>query len=364
MKVKLKRKKPVTNKGDEFFRSVMQSPFAIDVNGRPFYDPERDGITYSLLSTFADCREKARLHLQGWTPTQMWMATNFGGIVHGILERIYVQIREGKIKTIKSLTDGLMVKMFTQQIEVEWKKENPKADAETKQDMEFVLLLAEQTLPWYFQYWYRDFEELKWEALESEFRVPLTVTSLGSQITRTTFIRGKIDGIFRFAKRMKMLRLLETKTRSHIDAGTIADVLPYEWQVNIYLTATKMKTGKNPGGVLYNMIRRPQLRQKKGESLRDFATRISNDINKRPDFYFVRLELAVSADDLAKFQGELHQITGDFLDWWHGRQGHYKESGHCVTRYGTCPMLPICGRNDYTRHYKRETVFRELVEEV
>jgi len=141
-------------------------------------------------------------------------------------------------------------------------------------------------------------------------------------------------------------------------------VLPFEWQVNIYLTATRKLSGQDPGGVVYNLIRRPQLRQKQGESLRDFAKRISNDINKRPDFYFVRVELAVNSDDLASFHKQLEQMVGDFLDWWHGRQGHYKESPHCVTRYGNCPMLPICGRNDYTRHYKRETVFRELVEEV
>ena len=65
---------------------------------KKFYDPKTDGVTFSLLSTFLDCREKARLHLKGWTPTSASMALTFGSIVHKIDEWVRDDIRSGKLK--------------------------------------------------------------------------------------------------------------------------------------------------------------------------------------------------------------------------------------------------------------------------
>ena len=65
-----------------------------------FYDPSRDGVTFSLLSTFLDCREKARLYLQGWTPRSSSMALTFGSIIHKIDEWVRDEIRSGLLRSV------------------------------------------------------------------------------------------------------------------------------------------------------------------------------------------------------------------------------------------------------------------------
>src|SRR6266540_485617 len=309
-----------------------------------FYDPVRDGVTFSLLSTFRDCREKARLYLQGWTARKSWLATTFGGIVHEIFQIVYTAIRKKELTTFP--TDTYITDVVTSVVE-RWRLENPRADAETLQDVEMTMLMCIGVVPMYFRYWFKDFQELQWEALESEFRVPMAVRSFVMRQPMQTFLRGKIDGIFKHKKKSGR-RMLETKTKSRIDAGVIADILPHELQVNIYMKASKMKTGENPTGILYNIIRRPQLRQKQTETLAQFAARLVNDVKARPDFYFIRMEMDVDKDDLDKNDGEITDIITDFLDWWYGRTGHYKNSGHCENKYGTCPMLAICAHGDYT----------------
>ena len=48
--------------------------------------------------------------------------------------------------------------------------------------------------------------------------------------------------------------------------------------------------------------------------------------------------------------------------WWSGKSGHYKNTNHCQNKFGLCPFVGICLRNDKSGYFKRKTVFRELQE--
>lgn len=328
-------------------------------DGVNFYNPETHGVTFSLLTAWKNCREYARLSLQGWTARTSGMAPIFGSIVHAVLHMVYDDIRKKKITTIPT---AVQVKAYIALVILMWRRENPMASPDSLSDMEFTAMLAEGVLPAYFQNWYNDFQALEFDALETEFRIPLEIRSYVTGQMMKTFLRGKIDGAFRFKKSIDIQRLLETKTKSRIDLGTLADMLPMELQVNIYLYATAVLSGATPGGVLYNIIRRPGLRQKKGESLTQLANRVVEDVKARPEFYFVRMELSIDQSDLDKNEKDIISMVAEFLDWHAGRIGHYKNSSQCENKYGTCSMLPICAHGNYSHHYKREKVFGELSE--
>jgi hypothetical protein len=321
-----------------------------------FYDPQRDGVTFSLLSTFLDCREKARFYLQGWTPTSSSMALTFGSIVHKIDEWVRDSIRTGKLKEVPSKQ---YIKNLIHDVEKLWHKDNPRAGKQELEHLELSLLLAEGVMPRYFKYWYKDFSDLQWEKVEGVFKVPYTVKDRKGN-NRETFLRGKIDGSFRMKKGGPWL--FETKTKSRIDEEILSDILPFEMQANIYLSALRRMDKKTPSGLLYNIIRRPGLRQRKNESIKAFADRIEEDVSERPDWYFVRMEMSIDGAEIDQFELGLEDLISDFLSWWSGDSGHYKNTNHCQNKFGLCPFIGICLRNDKTNYFKRKTVFRELQE--
>lgn len=318
-----------------------------------FYDPCRDGVTYSMLQGWLNCRESCRLSLQGWTSKQASFSQTFGGASHWMLQHVYDDVRNKRLKTFPG---PKYVARRLAELEKIWKTENPIATEKQLQDMEFVYGVLSALMPMYFKHWYKDITELKWERVESEFRIPLIVVRNGRSYQ--TFLRGKMDGAFRDRKNRRAL--FETKTKSRMDEGNLVDILPFEMQINTYVSALWHLDGKAPRKVLYNVIRRPGLRQKQSESIGEFIDRITEDIKLRPDWYFVRMEMNIDEAEVERFKLELGDLIGDFLDWWHGHVGHYRNSGYCENKYGTCWALSICSRGDYGAVFKRDKVFREL----
>jgi len=316
-----------------------------------FYDVRRDGITFSVLDTWRECRERSRLGLAGWTERETTFPLIFGTVIHEVLARIYGEVQAG---TRSHPPGPEEVRVLLAQVEAAWEDENPMVTADAIQHLQLTLAIAEALLPQYFAYWAADFS-LAWHRLEREFKLPMSVSGVD------TFLRGKIDGIF--SDRPKdPPRLFETKTKSRFDPDIIGGILPFELQVNIYLLALQRLYGVAPTGVRYNIIRRPQLRQKVTEPVEAFVHRIAMDIADRPDWYFCRLDMDVSPQDLSLAQSEITGLIEDFVKWTAGTVPNYKNSRACENKYGTCPMLAICGRGDTSGFYKRETVFRELGE--
>lgn len=316
---------------------------------KAFYDVERDGLTQGLLQMWKDCRERARLFLQGWSKKEASMGLTYGSILHGVLEKGYKAISGGILKTIPNQKQVLVWIRMTEQ---EWERDNPRADKKAIEFKELACLIAEATIPFYFEYWRKDFKDFRWLALEKGFNLPYALPD-----GRKTLLRGKMDGVYRSPK----LWLFETKTKSRINEGTLLDILPQDFQVLFYYSALHKIYKEIPAGVKYNIVRRIQLEQRKKESLREFAKRCVEDIQKRPEFYFIRYEIALDKQDMEKFEKELANQIWDFYYWLKNPLTcHYKNPGQCETKYGQCNMLSLCAVQRPHLYEKRKTVFREL----
>lgn len=332
----------------------MAKKFKIVDSSPPFYDPFRDGVTYSILASFAECREKTRLSLKGHTSNRSSFSLVFGGITHWLIEQIYLEVQK---KRLTKPPSSPVIRTKLDQLTSIWKTENPFPDPDTIEHFELTMAILEPLMGLYFKHWKADFER-EWTKLEHEFKIPLKINSplLGEV---TVPIRGKMDGAFQVSSK-KRLRLFETKTKSRMDEGNLVDILPFELQINIYMWALRRLEKRRPVGVLYNIIRRPGLRPRKGELFPQFAERIVHDIKARPDWYFVRMEMDVTERELDKFEGELIDLVTDFIHWWKGKSGHWKNSNFCENKYGVCWALGICSRQDFHGTFVRERVFREL----
>ena len=126
-----------------------------------------------------------------------------------------------------------------------------------------------------------------------------------------------------------------------------------------YLYVLRVITGRKPRGVLYNVLRRPQLRQKKDETFSEFIMRVGVDLKERPEHYFHRWEVPVSEDEMDAFERDLAIYVKDFIAWHEGSLSHYKNPRACLQPWA-CEFLPICGAGRREGFYTRERLFQEL----
>lgn len=249
------------------------------------WDLYRDGISYSLLSKFEVCRDRFHTYaVRGLRPAERKEALEFGTIFHKALEL------HAQGNTTSQTTDKLF----------KWAKDK---------DVSLLLCrIAAMMVSHYTAYWKA--EKLKYHSSEQVFRIPHTTRYLKKNIE----LRGRLDETF---IRNGKIWLQENKTKSNIDESKIISILPQDLQTMLYCYAMTHIHDLQIGGVLYNVIRKPQLKQGVKESETEYLNRIHEDITERPDHYFKRFEVELSKGDIKKFVAEiLDPLLDQVVMWW------------------------------------------------
>lgn len=330
------------------------------------YDPERDGVSHSLLAKFKSCRQAARDALEGWTTRRPSFHLTFGSLTHYVLNQAYDNVLIHQDRTVPKERQVIRWLEDARRI---WMHEHPVHDSRIDQIFEEAILKASATLPMYFRYWKTDFTKRNWLEIENEFKIPMA-TVLPTGRTVNTFLRGKIDGAFVLPKSknapkpgLPAPRLMETKTRTQVNEEMIVDTLALNQQTGIYCIALEEKTGRHPVEVELNIIRKTALRQGKNESLVQYESRVRTDVQSRPDWYFIRMKMDVTLADMVRMRTDVTNLVTDFLLWWYGESPHYRNDQSCSLYNRPCDMLQKCTYNDTADLFKRKTIFSELEDE-
>ena len=172
--------------------------------------------------------------------------------------------------------------------------------------------------------------------------------------SRKYHLAGKIDGI---ANINGEDWIVEYKTASQIGSQYISR-LAVDGQITLYMYAAK-RLGYNPVGVIYRVIRKPQLRKKAGESSLNYTQRLVADYKDRPDFYFVEERLYRTERDLFDFETDLWNQVSEY-----SRQRkygiHIPHTCNC-TMFGTCEYFPICSKQaGWEELYEHRQAHEEL----
>lgn len=128
---------------------------------------------------------------------------------------------------------------------------------------------------------------------ETEFSYPI-------ERSLTFEAAGKIDGIGTLVDGRGCL--LEHKSSGE-DISPDSDYwmrLRFNSQIYQYVTAAR-QLGYDIQTIIYDVTRKPSIRQKQTETVDQYADRLAADTLERPDFYFARREVAVMEDDIAQF---------------------------------------------------------------
>lgn len=126
--------------------------------------------------------------------------------------------------------------------------------------------------------------------VEREFQVPLKTTS--GSVSRKYVLAGKVDLVTQDS--MGNTWLWDHKTASKaLDATwlSLADQMRYylwaDWNYGCV-------SGDEPIGIIYNLIRKPSIQPRQGDTPEDYATRLAGDTETRPEFYYQRESIIAS----------------------------------------------------------------------
>ncbi len=323
----------------------------------PLWDYLRDGVTQGFLENLV-CPERLRLRYElGLELPKFSGALAFGNVVHNALDAGYSMFRDTGDPGAGIGNCGLALELD----EARTRRLMQDGTGEgTEEEIEEVYGIASILLRHYWNHWEADdlSGKRKWETLEQTFDVPYTFKNLkDGQVTVRR--RGKIDGTYRAVN--KRLWMLETKTKSQVNEANLAARLKLDIQVMYYLSALKAINKETPAGVLYNVLRRPQLRRSKKETFGAFCKRVDADIAKRPEWYFVRWEASFPAQDLTNWErGDMDSMLR-LAYAWSQKSFHFRNSSACDGKYGTCDYLRYCSGGEDNRLRRREHVYPELV---
>jgi hypothetical protein len=319
------------------------------------YNMAEDGVTQSLLGMFFECRKKAGTYLERWSPLKVGQPLLHGILVHRVLETVH----ETQRKTKKTPGREAVVAVVEAVVKAHEKEEGGRWSAEETEKFETVTAQMLAVLPEYFQYW--DRKPLAWVDVEGVFRVPFKFGPNMSNRVSSTWLMGRMDGVYRSSK-TKTLWLFDAKNKSQIVEEQLGETLLRDFQINFYLLAVRLLTGEIPAGFLYNVLRRPNLKVGKAESLAQYADRIKEHIKEDPEHYFKRYEVCVTNEDLDQFERELVEVLWEFESWNKAGRPGRMFGQPCISKYGMCANIPICYNDNRASFYQRPSIFRELDE--
>lgn len=304
----------------------------------PDYSLQVQGISQSLLGSWQNCRRRFLLEVNRWQNVSTFKNTAYGSMVHEVLDRVYSLHTSGEAKYADLGTV------------IEESVENHQLPAIFKPaQQESMKAMAQAVLEGYIWYYKKDFEQMRFEAIESQFEVPFREEGF--------ILRGKKDG--RFRAKDKSRWHIEHKTKGRISEESMMPHLAFDLQNLFYMLADKIEFGQLLHGVLYNILRNPEVR--KELSPPDLYKYLQGLIQADPKHYYIRYELPYSANDLAIFQTELHEKLLDLqAALADGRLcKFYKNECNCEGGYA-CPFLQACSTGWLQGYTQKETLFTEL----
>lgn len=295
-------------------------------------------LTNSARNKFAACHGAYQLfYVQGKRPVIPSDALGFGTAMHALLEGVW----GGYSSKAKGEGDGGPIFNTGDQY----------------RDMTLKALYEG-----YLDRWERDDDE-RFEKVAAEvyFEAPLMNPETGG-ISKTWVLAGKIDAIAR-EKSSGKLYIIEHKTTSQ-DIGPGSDYwrrLAIDGQVSGYYVGAQAN-GYDVENCLYDVIRKPTIKPYKAtpedkrkynkdgslsktcrefdETPEEWYHRLELDIIQRPDYYYARVEVARSADDLTDYLFDMWAVGREIADAQ--RLGRFSRNPQNCQSYGKCEFFDVC----------------------
>lgn len=294
------------------------------------------GFSQSLVKMALQCDRQLMFNLNRWDKPGKEENFFYGNLCHELLDMVYSDFKEPPSDDqLEDLYDFYIDKL-DEDDQLLW------CNSKKREYYKTITLVV---MGRYFEYYKDDFK-FKFEEVEGQFDVEWNNFRL----------IGKRDGLFRSNKRRL---LFEHKTKSTIFEATIIQMLEFDFQNLYYIISNELDTGSPVDGVLYNVIRKPQSKVGKNETLKDFAKRLGEVIDKDPEHYFKRYEVEYTKEQKEEFQVELFEKLTRIKQLITGERKPLKNEGFCFAGY-PCDFLKACSQGHMDGFKQRKHISPEL----
>lgn len=145
---------------------------------------------------------------------------------------------------------------------------------------------------------------------------------------------GRLDAVIRVNGRVWVM---EHKTATAVDDDYI-ERIKIDTQSMLYVLAAREEYGE-VAGVIYDVLIKPSIRQKKSETIEDFEARCMEEVTAEN---FVRVYHWFSDDDLEEAKQEFMACSQAIKDCEYGMVRPYRNTGACNAIGRACPYLCLC----------------------
>ena len=211
------------------------------------------------------------------------------------------------------------------------------------------------------------------DVVETEVRIerPL-VNPQTNRTSRLFLLAGRVDGIVHHREEnfrrgpsgVEGWHILETKTTG-LNIEEFVETMGRSSQIAIYQHMAERSLGPDPRpllGTVVDVVAKPKLRPRSGESLETFETRLVDLYRGEPDAMFRRVVLALDRDRMDETLADVWRIARQIRDA--ERHGFARKSGpSCRGPFGWCRFRRLCWENDRTGYVSKHVAHEELIDE-
>lgn len=286
-------------------------------------------LTNSMRNKFASCHRAFKFCYEDLKrPVKTSDALNFGTAMHSMLEAYW----QGKRPFVPNMEDGYTTNT--------------------------LLALFEG-----YQKRWQESDRMTYETIGTEIRfdAPLMNPETGGT-SKTFHLSGKIDALAKEKATGKVV-IVEHKTTSQ-DIGPGSDYwrkLPIDGQVSGYYCGAEA-LGHEASTCLYDVIRKPTIKPYKAtpedkrkynkdgslskacrendETPDEWYERLSADIASRPDYYYARIEISRSDNDLLEYLFDMWAVSREIADA--ERMNRWSRNPQACSVFGTCEYFGVC----------------------
>jgi len=215
--------------------------------------------------------------------------------------------------------------------------------------------------------------DLDLDVVETEVRIeaPL-INPKTMRASRLFTLAGRADGIVHHREEnsrrgpsgVEGWHILETKTTG-LNIEEFVETMGRSSQIAIYQHMAERSLVPNPRpllGTVVDVIAKPKLRPRSGESVEAFETRLVDLYRGEPDAMFRRVVLALDRDRMDETLADVWRIARQIRDA--ERHGFARKSGpSCRGPFGWCRFRRLCWENDRAGYVTKEVAHEELADQ-
>jgi len=294
-------------------------------------------VSHTKLSTLESCPQNyKRKYLDRMEPRKRPIYFTFGSAVHKYLELYYNKQPQSKCLDAAKLVFNEV--------------DRGPLNATEINDLECQIAMVMGICETYPEFYQQDF--LTYPKMVSELSLwakdGLDIYKDGEYVVT---YEGQLDGLWQDAAGDWWIFETKTAAPQTITQGYL-DKVHIDSQVLGYMHLAKHYIGEFPKGIIYNIIKKPAIRLKKGETHQAFRARIKQEytVNGVTKQYFIRHQPEISRANLDNWLMEKEIEVKNLLNLHTTKSKIWpKHTGSCNIKFGTCQYLPVCMSGIYNR---------------